>query len=883
MSDVSKRLEKADKYLQRGRLHDALDEYLAALDQQPGNHAIRQAAAELCLTLNFGEDAARLFSDLLDAQLAASDTASLATTYRKLTRVGRPNVDQMLRYAQLMERGNPREALEVYHSVAAEYRTAGRVSDLPEVLRRISVMEPSAENFAAEGDVAAQLNDDKTAAIAYVQAGIMVEKAGGNAAQWYERAYIRDAGNPGAAFGHGYALLCSGDYHKAMQVLEPLANYASSPVEARDAYAKALLGAGRLEEAEPVLWKLYEADVRRLDSVVNLLREFLKAEKGDAALALARKLDDQMTRAGKRREFVLVMQDIVERQSPPIQFLYYMVDVFNTSNREHDYCAMLTRLFDLHYAAGDFLRAGDCLDRAAEVDPYEAGHQRRFEMLRGKIENGRFNAIGNRFSSVMRVEAAGDDSDTAVPEPEPESEPTVLEDLMLQAEIFLQYSMRSKAVERLERILRLFPHEEDRNDKLHELYNNAGFFPRYNDPPQATPQRQAQPEAPAPPRVVNLEEAQRPSSAASTSRVVDSPSGAAPVTRAMAAESSVDNISRVTEITRNIYRQGNVKAVLFASVNDVGRHWNASRCIAGLCSPTKPPSAALEYCAPGVPQSDVMAIVKLIATLQPLAVSMGVVAISNARSAHELSSIRDVIDTLGIESILAVPLADGDEQEGILILEQCTPRIWGQTDVVVLRTIADQMVLAVHNAKLRSLVKNLAVTEERSGLLKRASYIDVLLSEVRRAIQANAPVTLMLAEFGKASAMVRDIGEAAVDALVQQIGQTVQAHIRQNDVAVRYDLTQIAVVLSDTSDKNAFFVGDKLRRVLGNTRLPGKESSVPITIGIAEAVMNPHYEPVDIVTELINRVESALDAARAAGGNKSHALAPAWVTAAAGD
>src|SRR5207248_3498638 len=158
-------------------------------------------------------------------------------------------------------------------------------------------------------------------------------------------------------------------------------------------------------------------------------------------------------------------------------------------------------------------------------------------------------------------------------------------------------------------------------------------------------------------------------------------------------EGGVDNIARVTEITRNIYRQANVKAVLFAAVNDVGRHWNASRCVAGLCTPGKPPQAALEYCAPGIKQSDVMAIVKLIGALQTLAVGQGPVAIPNVKSAPELAPIKQYIDALELQSVLAVPLVDGEEQVGILILEQCAaPRSWRQTDVLVLKTIADQMV-----------------------------------------------------------------------------------------------------------------------------------------------------------------------------------------------
>jgi diguanylate cyclase (GGDEF)-like protein len=439
----------------------------------------------------------------------------------------------------------------------------------------------------------------------------------------------------------------------------------------------------------------------------------------------------------------------------------------------------------------------------------------------------------------------------------------VLEDFILQAEIFLQYGMRSKAVERLERANKLFPREEDRNEKLRGLYQSAGFMPKYDGAPAAAaaaPPRPGGPPAPAPGSSPNTP-AFQPASAAD--------------------ESAVDNIAKVTEITRNIYRQANVKGVLFATVNDVGRHWNASRCVAGLCAPGKPPSAALEYCAPGVKQSDVMAIVKLIGVLQALAVAKGPVILPQAQAAPELAPVKQFVDALAIQSILAVPLMDGDEHAGILFLEQCgTPREWRQNDIFVLKTIADQMVLAVNNAKLRSLMKTLAVTDEKSGLLKRSSYLQVLLSEVRRAQQQSSTSTLMLLHFGKASTTAKEIGEQAIESMMQQIGQVVCSNIRQNDVAVRYQLTTIALVLADTNDKNAFFVVDKMRKVLAGTKFPGTDRAVPITVGIAEAVMKADFDPVDVVTEVMNRAESALEAARAEGGNKAQSLAPVLEVAA---
>jgi hypothetical protein len=50
---------------------------------------------------------------------------------------------------------------------------------------------------------------------------------------------------------------------------------------------------------------------------------------------------------------------------------------------------------------------------------------------------------------------------------------------MLQAEILVQYGMRNKAVERLQRIQELFPREEERNEDLQRLYLSAGVTPSY--------------------------------------------------------------------------------------------------------------------------------------------------------------------------------------------------------------------------------------------------------------------------------------------------------------------------------------------------------------------------------------------------------------------
>jgi diguanylate cyclase (GGDEF)-like protein len=870
MSDVAKRLEKADKYLQKGKMEDALEELLRANEDDPSNEQVAQKAADLCVSLNRNEDATRLLAFLFDKQAGLGDMAKANITYKKLQRFTTPTPDQTYRWAQFTEKTNKKEALEAYHASLDGFVKAGRKPEALAVMKKLVLLEPSSDLFQRQGALAAELNDGKTAAAAYYQVGKIEVENQRDGFSWFQQANAHDSSNSEVAVAYAWSLLHHNDPSTALAIIEPFAKQPDAGPERREAYGRALMALKRAKEAEPLIWELFLKDPHQIDEVLILIGTLIDIQEYHHALEVAQRLDANEEKAGRRKEFVNQLKAVTDAHPPNAEFLEFMVALYNANNREHDYCETLGKLFELYYAAGNFLKAGDSLDAAAEVDPYEKAHQKRLEMLKGKIDTNRFRAIANRFSA-----AKGGNNDEQAEKPADSGEPTILEDFILQAEIFLQYSMRSKAVERLERVSKLFPHEEDKNEKLRGLYMSAGFMPKYADGSSSA--------AAGAPNTVQVQMRTVPTPAAGiasqptvmftspAARPAPTPSSGTPAVD----ENDVNNIARVTEITRNIYRQANVKGVLFAAVNDIGRHWNASRCVAGLCTPGKPPSAALEYCAPGIKQSDVMAIVKLIGTMQQLAVAQGTVSIQNARGAFELNAIRPFVESLQVESLLAVPLVDGEDHQGILILEQCgAPRVWRPTDALVLKTIADQMVLAVNNSKLRNLMKTLAVTDEKSGLLKRASYVDVLLSETRRALEQNSTASVMLLHFGKASALVKEIGENAVETMMQQIGQVVCSHVRQNDVAVRYELTTIAVVLADTNDKNAFFVVDKLRKVLAATKVPGKDRPVPMTVGIAEAVMQSKFDPIDIVTEVINRAEHALEAAKAEGPNKAQSVAP---------
>jgi diguanylate cyclase (GGDEF)-like protein len=279
-------------------------------------------------------------------------------------------------------------------------------------------------------------------------------------------------------------------------------------------------------------------------------------------------------------------------------------------------------------------------------------------------------------------------------------------------------------------------------------------------------------------------------------------------------------------------------------------------------------STAKQYAGPDTQAADSEIVEQLVSTLHDLAISRGTLAYSDTSAAPELQGLAQQLSALNARSLLALPLMDGNDHLGVMLLIESTPRAWAPNDVIVFKMIAEQVAIALNNAGLRRLVKNLSVTDENSGLLKRASYIDLLMGEVHRAAQQATPVTVLLMRFAERATIAKEQGEAAADNLMQRLGQLVAANVRQNDLAFRYAGNAIAIVLGETGENEALRVVEKMRRLIA-TAIGEKQIAASFNAGAAEAVIRQQFDPVDIVTEVINRAERALEKAVSEGPGKA--------------
>src|SRR5205807_5734729 len=241
------------------------------------------------------------------------------------------------------------------------------------------------------------------------------------------RAYNFDRLNFQAIFLYGRGLFSRNAVKECLAVLEQVVTRVKGLPELRELYAHALMAAKRPAEAEPYAWELFEKDPQQLEEIASLVGVYLDVNDTRGALELTKKLEEHETVAGRRREFITSMYEMSDRRLATLGFTEYLVKLFDTSNREHEYSHTLLKLFQLYYSAGKYGQAGETLDRAAELDPYEPGHAKRLEMLRGRIDDHAYSRIANRFhrtDNKPEAVAAAAPPQPAAAAPVRESEPT---------------------------------------------------------------------------------------------------------------------------------------------------------------------------------------------------------------------------------------------------------------------------------------------------------------------------------------------------------------------------------------------------------------------------------------------------------------------------
>ncbi len=829
MPDAQKLYEKAEKLLARQKLADAYEAFLEVHRLEPNDEHVLTNLSDLAVMLNRSADAVRFGAALADYYLQRNDAPRAIASCRKVLKVAPQELHSLTKLAALLERTQKTtEALEVYRDVLALHLKAGSQGPAIECLRHIAKLDPSNLEASLQlAELAGQQGEAKVAAPAYLHAAQLARAAGQQDrwAEWCERAYQLDPNEEAIAAATAEVRLQQKRPREAMALMEPIVARHPDDTASLNLLARALVDASEWAQAEPLALKLFQTQPEALVLLEKVIEGYLQAQQSQKALSLVEQLRSRLAEQGKGEEFLALVEKIFQFDDTNIEIVELLTVLYDQMNREEGLRRSLTRLFNLYLAAEQYDRAADTLERIVDVDPYGPGHADRLLNLEGHIDPIWYRNIASRLQVPSSPAASAVPIATTGSPERKES----LEDLLIEGEMFHHYQLAPRLMETLQKIDRLYPGAHERNSRLRDLYDAAGFHP--------TP-------APA--------AAETPTEHPGEARGASTPSA-----------QSLDHLQKISEITANIFREATPQGVVQVAVDQVGRALNASRCWAALGSAERGPSLTAEYCNLGVLASEGHAALKVFgffvrqAPMHPEAWTF-----DSVTQTSELAPIFLELTQLGVKSLLVLPLKDKDQVAGLLMVEQCdSVRFWAPGDLILVKAVAPQIIIGVNNSHLRRLVKSLAGTDPETGLLPRGSYLDCLLAEAGRAKEQRQPLTVCLIEPEDTARLAKILGDARLQAFMQRAGKALTSNLRQNDMAIRYGPCTMAVVFPDTNLEQAGLALEKLRRVLGQLKLEDQEP--PRFCGVVcDVPLGTGFDAVDGVTEVINRLEATLEEVR---------------------
>jgi diguanylate cyclase (GGDEF)-like protein len=858
-ADVSKHLDRAKRFLEKNRVEDAIAAYKAVLDEAPQHQEATQALGDLYARADQPDRASEYYGLLFDMLVEPRDESKALAIYNRFLRsAASPQpAERIARYAFLQQKQNRNdEAMEQYAKAAELFTQAGRHEDALFCLERTAQLDP--ENLTRQlrvAETAERLGKTALAAKAFLRAG-QLATAGGTpeeAMRLFGRAHKLAPQERSVALLYAEATLRAGDAKQAAALLEPFAA-ADSDATFLETFADALMRSGKLDRAREILERLLKDKNQGLPRLFDLVDVYGKAGQDAKSVELLQILKNRMYADRKQNDFIAQLDTVGAKHPNSLAILEFCGAFYNEANRETQYFETLIRLFDAHLKAGNVAKACDALEKLLDIDPYDHRNQERLEKLQGRVDDSLLQRLSARLSksgtaapprSVQPQSSTADSVSTSASTGGDGKHSQALEDLIVQTEIFLQYSLQNKALERLQKIAATFPGEEERNTRLRNLYQTANWWPPGSSRPKTQPVVTARPAEPVP----------EPPGSSITQK-----------TGVYTAETLRD-LAKISEINQKIFRQQTPRAMLNTAVNEVGAYLQCSRALAVFGAPGRPPEMAAEFCAAGMRATPGSQLVLLLAQMEKA-------------QPDELGSLTlrategSILKEMGITTALGVILSDKETQSpaGMLIVGHLDAHKWKPNEAYFLQAIGDQMLMSVSHTRLRSLVRRMGVSDERTGLLSRSSYQNCLLTEADRSRTQGTPLSLAILQIDRGAEILRQQGESPVERFLEQLARSLQPIVRQNDVAVKYTSWSLAFILPDTGLAGAQNLADKLRRAASGLRPPWDSTQVTLSAGIVEAVAKAEYESEDIVTDLINRAETSVEEARKRGGDTVVAL-----------
>ncbi len=469
-------LSSAEKYVQQGKLQNAIAEYDKVLKNDPKDLTVANTVGDLYSRIGESDKATECFKTVGDAYASQGFTVKAIAMYKKISKL-KPSLESVLKLAELYtQQGLFNDARAQYLQVAEEFLKSGERENAVRIFQKILEMDP--ENTAMRlklAEVYVQLGK-KTEAWQIFSAAAETMRSKGSltgADEILTRMLTLDPGNSHALLLQGKNLLESGDAEGAITALTKVADLDSNPEGLKD-LLKAYLQAGRLSDAGTVASKLLTVH-NDLSAISDFADALMQAGQYESALQV---YDDNAERllAEDPEKILDHLHGIIGHVRDNSASLEKLLALFNKAGENTHTTEVTELLAHASVQAGDFARARDLYQSLSQREPDNTMHLQNYEQMLARLGG---TTGGTKLITPEEAVVIVDELEATAPSVHQHYSDEVslaVRSALTDAELFISYNMPAKALGPLVAALPQAPTDLRLNQRLAALHTRAGRF-----------------------------------------------------------------------------------------------------------------------------------------------------------------------------------------------------------------------------------------------------------------------------------------------------------------------------------------------------------------------------------------------------------------------
>jgi len=181
---------------------------------------------------------------------------------------------------------------------------------------------------------------------------------------------------------------------------------------------------------------------------------------------------------------------------------------------------------------------------------------------------------------------------------------------------------------------------------------------------------------------------------------------------------------------------------------------------------------------------------------------------------------------------IALPVFYAEQLHGILYVESAKAVDFTEEEVLLLRTLADLIAGALHNAYTFQKAQEQAITDGLTGVKTHRFFMEALSGEWKRSTRAGRSFALVLMDLDRFKFVNDFYGHLEGDLVLQRVGQILESNCRRYDVVSRYGGDEFVILMPETNMEHARQLASKLRGWVSADPLL-REKNISASFGIA--------------------------------------------------